>query len=400
MSRHKRLALAIMFAIVFFYSIFFLLIGRWMIVQFLAPLALVALLIIWALPERDTIPDKWVERLFFAFLAAVMFWPDYLALTLPGMPWITAVRLIGTPMVLLFIICLSQSSAFRAEIKRNLGGGPWIVRLLLVYVGLSFISIGFSDAPGTSANLFVVAMVNWVAIFFIATWVFSRPENVTRLVSFFWVAVLVWFVLATIEWRNSQLPWANYIPSFLKVDDELSQRILAGSARKASGEYRVQGKFTTSLGLAEFMALVTPFMIHLVVEGRTLLVRFAAMITLPAIMAIIFYTDSRLGIIGFLLAVMLYLLAWGLRRWRTDRKSLMGPALTLSYPAIFVAFVAATFVVGRLRRMVWGGGAESASTQAREQQIDMGLVEIMNQPWGFGFGRAAEALASAARSGC
>lgn len=390
--RHRGLALSILFGVTFIYAALFLLIGRFLMVQFLAPFVLLLLLIIWALPDRNTVPDQWLVHLFFVFMGAMMIWPDYLALTLPGMPWITAARLVGGPMVLVMLICLSQSSRFRGEMKSLLDINPLISKFLLTYVVLSVLSVGISDKPFESVNLLVVGMVNWVALFLVALFAFSRPGNVERFIWLLWFAVLFWCVVGGVEWYYSKVPWANHIPSFLKVEGELIERVLAGSARSATGVYRVQGKYTTPLSFAEFMALATPFILHITLSARLLALRAAAAMTLVMMFLIIGATDSRLGVVGFLLSFLFYLLAWGTRRWQQDRASLLAPAVTLAYPAVFAGFIVSTFFVGRLRNMVWGSGAEATSDDARFTQIDMGMKDILNQPWGYGFGRAAETL--------
>jgi hypothetical protein len=92
------------------------------------------------------------------------------------------------------------------------------------------------------------------------------------------------------------------------------------------------------------------------------------------------------------LSFLLYLAAWGILRWRQSRESLFGPAITLAYPLIFAAFIAATFTVGRLRRMVWGGGEHQFSTDARRVQYERGFEILAGNPFGHGIGMGAETL--------
>lgn len=392
LSRHRKLVLTVTFVLLFFYSALFLLIGRFLIVQFTAPLAILALMIIWALPERDEIPDDWLARAFFAFMVAMLIWPNYLALSVGVLPWITAARLIGVPMVLLLLICVSQSADFRAVIKQAMAANPTISKMMLMFILLCVLSVGFSTMPSFSANLLIVALVNWIGVFFVSLFVFSRPGNVERFVWLMWGAALFWCAMGFWEARIGQVPWANNVPWFLAVEDESVQRVLAGAMRDSTGIYRVQGKYTTSLGLAEYLALTTPFILHLMLEGRHLLVKMLAVVTLPLIFMTILATDSRLGAVGFLMSFLLYLLFWGTRRWLHDRDSLFGPAVTLAYPAIFMMFIAATFFVGRLRALVWGTGAQASSTEARAVQMEMGMGMLANRPWGHGIGRAGETL--------
>src|SRR3546814_1294481 len=73
-------------------------------------------------------------------------------------------------------------------------------------------------------------------------------------------ALLMTTVLLTLvavqEWRHGVVPWVGHVPSFLKIQDPVVQRVLEGSARAATGIHRIQATYTTSLGFAEFLALM------------------------------------------------------------------------------------------------------------------------------------------------
>src|SRR3546814_5293467 len=79
----------------------------------------------------------------------------------------------------------------------------------------------------------------------------------------------------TTLFRSGVVPWVGHVPSFLKIQDPVVQRVLEGSARAATGIHRIQATYTTSLGFAEFLALMTPFALHLVMCARRFWVRMA-----------------------------------------------------------------------------------------------------------------------------
>ncbi len=89
---------------------------------------------------------------------------------------------------------------------------------------------------------------------------------------------------------------------------------------------------------------------------------------------------------------MVYLLIWAMMRWRQERGGLIGPAITLTYPAIFVALIAATLFVGRLRAQVWGDGSQSASDETRKLQWAMAIPKIFSNPMGHGIGQGGKVL--------
>lgn len=391
-QRHRKLMLLMLTFAAFIYGAAFTITTTYFLVEMVMPLAMVGLLIVWALPERELPDSQLIDQLLLLFIAALFMWPNYLAIALPGMPWVTLTRLTMIPLALIFTITLSQSARQRAELGEILSTVPAIWKLLAVYAALCVISVAFGDGISASINKVIVALLNWVLVFFVAAKVFVRPGNATKLAYLLWFCA-VWVCLIGIpEAHYNHVPWAGHVPSFLKIGDELVQRIMAGSARAATGIYRVQSIFTTPLTLAEFLAYTTPFILHLAFVNKRWTMKAALAATLVLMAYTIIKTDSRLGFVGFLLSFMLYTLFVGARRWASDRSSLLGPATVLAFPVGAVIMLIATFVVGRLRARVWGNGPQAASNESRLTQVAEGLPKVFSHPWGYGFGHGADVL--------
>jgi hypothetical protein len=356
------------------------------------PLFVLAILVVWTLPEAKTGPVRLLQWLFFAFFFGLILWPDYLALTLPGLPWITLRRIISVPLAIILLVCISVSKEMRKEIKTVFQANPLVMKLFLAFVVLQLLSIAISRNPSVSGDKFIVAQLYWTTAFFAGCYIFARQGTVARWSALFCLMLIPLSISAYWEWKNSQVPWAGRIPWFLVVEDEVVARILAGGSRAATGIYRVQGTSTTSLGFAEYLAMTTPFLIHYVVGPFRPIIRAAALLALPLVYLMILATDSRLGVAGFLLSFVGYVGMWAAVQWRTNGKSLFGPALTLGFPLLFTMFLTATFQVPRLHRMVWGGGEHQASTDARAEQYSQGFRLLARNPFGNGIGMGAETL--------
>lgn len=383
---------ALLAAVAFFYGFMFSIGGTFVLMPLLAPMALLVLVAVWLLPSTDKAPLGWVERLMFVFLVAVICWPNYLALALPGMPWITAIRLVVTPLAGLFVISLSISPTFQKTLKEILSAAPVVWKLLAGFMVIALLSIPTSSSVANSLNKFVVAQLYWTLIFLVSCYVFSIPGNSFRLGRLLWISLAFVCLIGVWEWQIQRLPWAGHIPSFLKVDDELLQGLLAGGGRAATGIYRVKSVFTTPLGLGEYLALATPFVLYLMLTRPAVWVKVAGVVTVVLVFTTLIRADTRLGVIGFFSSMLLTFLAWGALKWRRDRQNILAQGLVLIYPAIFVLFIISTFFVRRLEVMVWGSGAQAASTDARKIQIAMGMPKILKQPWGHGIGQGGEAL--------
>lgn len=373
------------------YGFYYALTTPFLLTQFIAPLGLLGALVVWALPDMKKAPTRSLEIFFFAYFVVAIIWPNYLAISLPGLPWITSVRLTGFPLTFLLMICVSVSADFRTRTAASLRSLPYLWIFIAGFIAVQGLSVLVSDKRIESLNAVIAFQISWTAIFFTACYVFLRAGNVQKWAAILWAAAVVVCALGIWEKSIGKVPWSGHIPGFLAVGDEYVQRVLAG-ARRLSGQYRVQSVHSTSLGLAEFIALATPFVIHFMMGAFNNRVKIAAAATLPIFFYTILATDSRLGVVGFFLGSLLYTFAWSLMRWRNNRDSILGPAIVLAYPAFFCAFVAATFFVQRLKGMVWGNGATKYSDQGRMDQLRAGIPKVLTHPQGYGASRGAEEL--------
>ena len=381
-------ALAVFSVFSLAYGFFFALTAPYLILLFAAPIGVLALIAIWALPDQEAAPTRAMVGCFFGFLVSLIAWPNYLAIALPGLPWITLLRLTGIPMTLLLLICVSTSPPFRKQISDILNIAPPFWKLFAAFVAIQFFTIGLSRTPSESLQKFVVAQTNWTAIFVVACYVYSTPGRLKVTVNLLWMAALLVCGLGLWEGAIKKVPWVGHIPSFLKVDE--AQMMLDSVFR--GQQYRVKTIHSTPLGLAEYLALMSPFMYHFVATGRTVAIRVIAVVSLLLFFHVIQLTDSRLGSVGMLVALLLYVLLWGAQRWRRIKNDLLGPLVVLAYPVFSICLIGLTFASRRLEIMVWGSQATEGSNQARHEQIAMGIPKILHNPLGYGPGRAAETL--------
>jgi hypothetical protein len=391
-KRHRRSLTLIFGLFAFVYGSIFGLFGTFVVMQLAIPLVAMFLVIIWLLPNTDRAPMKTLTGMLFVLMVATICWPNYLAIAIPGLPWITINRLVTVPLATVMLVAISVSTVFQKNVFQAISAIPAVWKLVCAFALITLFSIAFSRDPSGSSNKFVVAQLSWTLVFFVATAVFMRTGNATRLAYTLWYCILFVSLLAFWEWRISALPWANSIPSFLKVEDQSVKNVLAGGGRAASGLYRVKSVFTTPLGLAEFLAFATPFVWYIGLSSRRLFVKMAAFGSIPMIFAILMSTDSRLGMIGFFQTVLLYILAWGIMRWRDKPEQMIGRIVVLTYPALASGFFFLSLFWIRLHNMIWGGGATIPSTEARKIQWASGIPKAVAAPWGHGIGQAGETL--------
>jgi len=199
-------------------------------------------------------------------------------------------------------------------------------------------------------------------------------------------------VIGVFEARAEHVLWVDHIPSFLKIEDPSVMATLAGNRRLGNGTYRVESTFSSPLGLGEYMSLTIPFVIQFAVSAKGWRLRWSAWVSTFFVLFIAFISGSRLGLIGCLLATILYAGVWSVLKWRRQPESLIGPSVALAYPTIFVGLLTAGTFIGRIRKVIWGTGSQQFSDDARKEQWRIGVPKILHHPWGNGMGMGSQTL--------
>lgn len=388
--RRRRRYIAIG-AVAFIYGFLYALLPPSLLGMLLSPLVVIFGLIIWALPLSDTAPGRAMRFLFWAFWISFMAWPNYLALEIPGLPWITVNRLFGGPLLFLLLYFASTSRPFRDRMIEILSSAGWIWKMVVALSIVGLFANFLSPYVYVSFNKYFNNQIVWTAIFFAAVWVFQKPGSITVWAKVFVLLAIGTSLIGIIEADRRQILWANSIPFFLKIEDPSVIRLLDGVYR--FGQYRISATTMSPLTFAEFLALSTPFLLYFLMTSRNAFVWAALLAADALIFVAILNTDARLGMVGWFLAhgAMGFLFGW--RAWRASKTSLLGPAVTLSYPALLIVFTGLIFSIGRLRVLVLGDGSGAASDNARAIQREMMWPVLAKSPLiGYGTATAANKL--------
>jgi hypothetical protein len=375
----------------FFYGAAFAIFFPFLAVPLAVPVIVLGAVAVWAMPDAARAPLGLLEALFFAFIVALAMWPNYLAVAVPGLPWITVLRLLTVPLTVVLLVCVSTSPEFRAQLSGILSETPWLWRLICAFVVIQTVSVVFSSAKGASADRLVTALSSWIGVFFTATYVFRREGRAERGATLLCVMAVALAAIGLLEHHMGRVPWVGHVPSFLKVNDPNVGRILMGQARGST--HRVQATYSTSLGLAEFVALALPFMVHFAASrAYHPFVRAAAALAAPLMVATVVFTQARVGFVGIFICVVGYPLAHAVLRWRRDPQDRAAAYAIYLSPLAVVGALIASFLVPGIKYRMWGGGEAQLSTQYRSEQLHMALPKLLKHPWGFGIGQGADAL--------
>lgn len=355
------------------------------------PLFVMAALIVWLLPETGKPPTNFLAKMFFCYFVALVLWPYYLAIQLPGAPLIEIRRTFLFLGILAMLVSVSVSTKFVREMKDIIGAEPVFFKILLGLVVAQTMSVIGANDVSSAFSAYMRIQLACTAALFITIYVLSKPGRVMYFANMVRVVAVILAIIALLEYENQGILWANHIPSFLRVDDPAMTNLLDSAFR--AGDYRVVGTFSVPLCYAEFMALTLPFFLHYMLYGEKRGYKIILLVCDALVINAILLTQARVGIVGIMVTHGIYGFIWSIRFWRTHKDSLFGPALALTYPVGLVVFGLAMLFVGRLRGIWLGGATEGASTLGRYAQADAFPPVFIQKPlFGFGPSQGAKAL--------
>jgi hypothetical protein len=358
------------------------------------PLLILLILILWSLPDLGREPRTVSITLLSAFLAFNYIWPSYVALNLPGLPWLNPQRVVLLILLVSSVYALSTSSRMRRGMLEAARAEPRIWIAFAVYTAATTVAIPFAaENIVFSVNKWANNQVYWTFLFLMSAWFARTPGALLTMVRALMIAGIITAVIAFPEHAGRKVPWIDIIPSWLIGDPILFAVIADDQARLHLDTYRARSTFGVSLSFAEFLAIVLPFYLHAAVTVqswvRKLLLAAGAV---AIITAMAFLTDARSGMNGAIIGVFGYAAFWTFSRWRKRRHDLIAPAAMLAFPAAILSLIGLIFAWRRLYVMVIGGGQHQFSNNAREVQWEMAIDRVLANPIGYGPGRSGEVL--------
>ena len=354
-----------------------------------SPVLILTILCLWALPDVDRVPESLLNRAMMLFVFANIVWPSYIALSLPGLPWINPQRLGLFVLLIAGLIKLSTSSAMRRDILASVKSVPVIFWSFWIFWLTTVITLPFSAEVMVSVKKWANNQVYWTFLFLLSAYLAQRSGFVTMLARLVVLGAILTALLSVFEFAQRSVFWGPWIPLWLIGDFEIFQTVMSDQARAGVNMYRARSTFTVSITFAEFLSMALPFAIHLAVQASSFWKRaFMVAATLLIVISAVFLTNARSGMNGCLIAAFGYALYAAFRRWREKRSDLLGASAFYMFPAAGVAFLILTFAWQRLYTLVLGSGQHSFSNDAREVQWASGIDKMLANPIGYGVGQS------------
>ena len=356
----------------------------------------VGLVLLWTMPDLAAVPDRIVRRLFFALLVVDLCIPTYYTLIVPGLPWISARRLVTFPLILLVLLAFAGSSKVRHRVKTILNDNRVIAIFVFGYLGAIMASIFTSLSPTASLNGLVDAFLEWYVPFLAILYVVREEQDVLKIIRvFLWCALFV-TLIGIIEFKLQRNVFIAIMPKVLvnalAESNQAFAAILTSNPFR-NGMYRASSVYTVSLSFAEFEAMMIPFGYFFLFFGETARERAVGAVLTLLFLAGIFVSGSRGGYLSFFVATVAFISLWIVRTWCFEPHR-MGPAIAVLAEIMGVAIVIALVLFWRrAHNIVLGGGMEAYSDQGRREQWALAWPKILRNPiTGYGFGTEGDAV--------
>src|SRR5271165_4229148 len=101
--------------------------------------AIAGLVLLWSLPDLPAVSESTIWRLMMLVLIVDLCIPDYYAIQIPGLPWISAHRLVTAPLIFLFAYSVSVSPSVRSRIVAVLRDSPSIAACAIGFLLMGFV---------------------------------------------------------------------------------------------------------------------------------------------------------------------------------------------------------------------------------------------------------------------
>lgn len=351
-----------------------------------APILIVAAIIFWLLPDVGGIRYDGMQRAIYIYLAFSIAWPNYVAFNLPGLPQITPTRAAMFTATGIFMLNYSSSKEARDAVKDAVSIIPNYMKFFWALWAAMAFSIVFAEEMGESINRFFSNLIYWNLMLLITALLATRPGFVHRVYKILLYSTVIVLVYSVYEARIERVPWLDYLPPFLKIDEKLLAIVSSPQYRAGTNIYRVRGPAAAALYFSEFLTMAFPFFVHFIVTDRHFWRRMAVGVATIGLSIIMYLTNARSAMVGIVVVLALYPFFRVVQKRYGSPRSLFATATIGFYPAVLGVFWLVINFWPRAHVAVLGGGATASSSNARDIQWELAIPKVASHPFGFGVG--------------
>jgi hypothetical protein len=370
------------------YTGFLVAIGGTLAFRFVGfPIAVMALLGLWLLPDVDKADNAPFWKLLSAFLFLMVAWPAYVAVAIPGLPWVSPPRLILAVMLVVMLTHFPQIAEARRKVVDLLGYDKLALRLYLLFMVMEVVVLPLSPAPVDALSYIFMQSVLDLTAMVVAAWLFADIRTVPRLMRVLVYAGIFTFLVGILENFMQRPPWMGYLPSFLRIDSELLQVYMSPQARVGDGRYRVRATFGIILYYSQYLGIIIPPLLYEMWRMRGWK-RALAILLIPLMLQAVWFCNARTAFIALFVSLFGYGGMIMMRQLFYRKKGdALKPGIMVALVMMGVAGMAGAIASShRLQMYTIGGSQHVGSNAVRDQQWAGAWRAVAKNPIGVGMG--------------
>jgi hypothetical protein len=352
---------------------------------FVGIIGLLFLIALWM--SDDVEPDlrNFGGKMLVGFFALSIIWPNYLAITIPGLPWLTPTRIVLALLTLTMLLQISQSRITRDHIS---GSIMQTKSAFIAYAVVQFCMLAtflIAPSPVDALSFVVQQLILWNLPLIALLWLFEDSKLVERLMQALAIALMIAMLFTLGEYRNKLPVWIPHIPSFLTVEGPQMQAFLTAQVR-LDGTYRAKGTYGIHLYYSQLLLLMLPFAIHWILDALSPAKRGWAIAYVALLLVTIWMNNTRTATTGQLVVIAAMLGLYALRHYLNTRNKLdmTAPALAIGIPAVAAIGAMLIAISPRLQTMTIGGTQHAGSDAVRDGQWERAWTAVAKNPFGYG----------------
>ena len=351
------------------------------------PIGVMALLGLWLLPDVDKPDIAPFYKLLTAYMFLMVAWPSYVAIAIPGLPWVTPPRIVLGVLLVVMLSHFPQIAESRRKVVDLLGYDRLAFRLYLLFLFMEVIVIPLAQSPVDVLSYEVMQGVLDTSAMVAAAWIFTDVTRIPKVLRILVYGCIFTMLVTLLENYMQHPPWLGYTPSFMRIDPVLYETYVSPQARVGDGRYRVRATFGIVLYYSQYLGIVLPALLYEMWKMKGWK-RVLAIALVPLILQTVWFVNARTASIGLLIALFGFAFMVLLRQlFFRGRGDALKPGIMVAMVMLAVAgMVGAIASSHRLQMYTIGGQQHAGSNAVRDQQWAGAWRAVRRNPIGVGMG--------------
>lgn len=355
------------------------------------PIGVLVGLVLWLMPDVARPKEPPFHKLFIAYLVLVVAWPSYVAVALPGFPWITPARMALGALALLAMVHFSQNAQLRAQVRATLCHDKWVMRAFIGYYAVSFVVAAIGITPGESLGYVASLLILNGLCMVIAAALFRQEQAIWAVALAISLGLIAAMLIAVVENAMQIPPWLNHIPNFMRIDEHYLELYTSPQSRVGDGRYRVRSTFPLVLYFGLYLNLAMPLLFYMMAKmrGKKLILAVALV---PLIAHAAWAANARTAVLAVAFTLVGYAGLFIARQLFMERRAdvMKGGLMVVGILAALAMAVALVASSHRAQVFTLGGAQHADSNAGRDMQWENTWGYLKGNVIGAGASNAAD----------